>query len=80
MKKINEYDKFLNERFFAPNITKERLQELISKAKTLIPEDKIKSFISENEEEIQKVSDLITDENGEIDYNKVKQLIKSKSK
>jgi len=80
MKKILNSEDFLNERFFKPNYTKEKIKDLISKAKTLIPKEKMESFIEENEEEIKEVSELITDKEGNIDYDKVKDFIKLKTK
>ena len=80
MKKVNEYDKFLNEKILKPNYTKEKIKDLISKAKFLIPKDKMESFIEDNEEEIKEVSDLITDEDGKIDFSKVKDFFNSNLK
>lgn len=80
MKKILNSEEFLNERFFKPNYTKEKIKDIISKAKTLIPQERINSFIEDNKEQVQEVSDLITDENGDIDYAKVKDFIKSNLK
>jgi dephospho-CoA kinase len=80
MKKILNSEEFLNERFFKPNYTKEKIKELIAKAKPLISKDKMDNFIADNKEQIEEVSDLITDENGEIDYGKVKDFLKSNLK
>lgn len=80
MKKILNSEEFLNERFFKPNYSKEKIKDIIAKAKTLIPKEKIDSFIEDNKEQVQEVSELITDENGEIDYGKVKDFIKSNLK
>lgn len=80
MKKILNSEEFLNERFFKPNYSKEKIKDIIAKAKTLIPKEKIDSFIEDNKEQVQEVSELITDENGEVDYGKVKDFIKSNLK
>ena len=80
MKKILNSEEYLNERFFKPNYSKEKIKELIAKAKFLIPKDKMESFIEENEEQIEEVADLITDEEGNIDYGKVKEFFNSNLK
>ena len=41
MKKILNSEEYLNERFFKPNYSKEKIKELIAKAKPLISKDKI---------------------------------------
>lgn len=82
MKKINEYDKFLEERWGwqFPKYSKEKIQELIAKAKPLIPKEKMDSFIEDNKEQIEEVANLITDEEGKIDYGKVKEFFNANIK
>ena len=75
-KRINEYDDFLNERFNRPSgYTKEFIQGLLAKAKKLIPQEKIDQFIKDNKEEVEKMAELLQDENGELDMSKVKDLM-----
>ena len=80
MKKILNSDEFLNEKFFKPNYSKDKIQKLITKAKPLISKDKMDSFIEDNKEEIEEVADLITDEEGNIDFGKVKEFFNSNIK
>lgn len=82
MKKLNEYDEFLDERFgwMKPKYTKEKIKELISKAKILVPQDKMQSFIIDNKDKIEDISKMITDEQGDVDYGKVRDFIKANIK
>jgi hypothetical protein len=75
MKKVNEYDKFLYEKFHAPKITKEKLQDIILKVKNIVPQEKINTFIETNKQDIENLADFLSDEEGNIDYGKVKEFM-----
>lgn len=73
----------LNEefRFDKPaGYTKDFIKGLLAKVKTIIPQEKIDKFIEENKEQVKQVADMLSDENGEIDYDKTKDFIKKKVK
>ncbi len=72
MGKINKYEKFKN---VNESMTNDSVQDLIQKAKRMISKDQIQKFIQDNQSEIEKVKDLLTDENGGIDYHKVSKFI-----
>lgn len=69
MKKINRYDDFnkIDEEF---DFSKESFKNLINKVKSIIPKDRINAFIKDNRAEVERVRDLITNDDGDIDYSK----------
>lgn len=64
MSKIIKYDKFLktNEEL---TLSMDSFKGLLNKVKSILPKSKIESFINDNKEEVEKVSDMISDENGD---------------
>jgi uncharacterized protein YbcC (UPF0753/DUF2309 family) len=72
MNKINKYEDFKN---VNESMTNDSVQDLIQKAKRMVSKDQIQKFIQDNQSEVERVKDLLTDENGSIDYNKVSKFI-----
>jgi len=72
MSKINKYEDFKN---VNESMTNDSVQDLIQKAKRMVSKDQIQKFIQDNQSEVERVKDLLTDENGGIDYNKVSKFI-----
>jgi len=72
MNKINKYEDFKN---VSESMTNDSVQNLIQKAKRIVSKDQIQKFIQDNQSEVERVKDLLTDENGGIDYNKVSKFI-----
>jgi uncharacterized protein YbcC (UPF0753/DUF2309 family) len=72
MSKINKYEDFKN---VNESMTNDSVQDLIQKAKRMVSKDQIQKFIQDNQSEVERVKDLLTDENGSIDYNKVSKFI-----
>ena len=83
MKHVKQREDFLNEefRFDKPaGYTKDFIKGLISKVKTIIPQGKIEQFIQENKEKVKQIADMLSDEKGEIDYDKTTKFIKENLK
>lgn len=72
-KKINKYDDFVNEEF---KLSPDTFKGLLDKVKSIVPKDKIKSFIEDNKDEVERVKNLITKEDGSVDYSKAFNLVK----
>lgn len=72
MNKINKYEDFKN---VSESMSIDSVQNLIQKAKRIVSKDQIQKFIQDNQSEVERVKDLLTDENGGIDYNKVSKFI-----
>jgi gas vesicle protein len=79
MSKINKYNDFLrvDEEF---KISVDSLKDLMKKVKNILPKDKIASFIEENKEAVERVKNMITDEEGKIDNNKLINFVKNEVK
>lgn len=76
MKNVKSREKFINEEFQYDKVyTKDVVQSLLQKVKKLIPQERIDNFIEENEEQVKKVADMLSDENGDMDLNKVTDFI-----
>ncbi len=73
MAKINKYTDFnVNESF-----TNESVKGLIDKAKRMVSKDQIQKFLQDNMSEVEKVKDILTDDAGNLDYNKVSKFIQN---
>lgn len=72
MSKINKYEDFKN---VNESMTNDSVQDLIQKAKRMVSKDQIQKFIQDNQSEVERVKDLLTDDSGGIDYNKVSKFI-----
>lgn len=79
MSKINKYGDFIktNEEI---NISMDSFKGLLNKVKSIIPKSKIDSFIRNNKEEVERVKNMITNGDGEIDYQKAFDLVKKEIK
>ena len=59
---------------------KDFIQNLISKAKKLIPQERIDQFIEDNKDEVEKLANQLSDDKGDIDYDKVTEFINKNKK
>ena len=76
-RKINKYDDFVNEEF---DFSIGAFKGLLDNVKVMVSRKQIDDFINKNKDEIQKVQDLLEDDNGKIDYNKALKFVKENVK
>ena len=74
-RKVNKYDDFINE-----EVSFDAFKSLIDKVKAFIPKKQIQEFIQKNKAEVERVSNLLEDEKGNIDYKKAFQFAKENVK
>ena len=78
-KKIDKYQDFVktNEEL---DLSLDSFKGLMNKVKALIPTEKIKEFIKNNKEEVEKLKNSLTDEEGGLDYSKAFNFAKKEVK
>jgi hypothetical protein len=78
-KKIDKYQDFVktNEEL---DLSLDSFKGLMNKVKTLISTEKIKEFIKNNKEEVEKLKNSLTNEEGDLDYSKAFSFAKNEVK
>ena len=81
MTKVKKFKELTNEEFkFGGKYTEDVVKSLLAKVKKLIPQDRIDQFIEENRDQVEQLSEQLSNESGDLDMSKVTDFINKNKK
>jgi hypothetical protein len=81
MAKVKKFKELTNEEFqFGGKYTEDVVKSLLAKVKKIIPQDRIDKFIEENREQVEQLSEQLSNDKGDLDFGKITEFINKNKK